>query len=181
MLRILEYSIYDLLRSRWMYIYFGFYFLLTMTLFWLSGNISGVILSLMNVVLVLVPLVSMVFGVTYFYNSKEFTQLLLAQPVRRKDIFLGQYIGVSSSLALCLLIGVGLPFIVYGIFATPQWSNYLTLLAAGVLLTFISPASRCGWPSATTTASVVWPLDLPVAVVCGNLRRDLPAVIVVVL
>lgn len=137
MLKILKYSIYDLLRSRWMYIYFGFYILLAATLFWLSGDVSGVILSLMNVVLVLVPLVSMIFGVTYFYNSREFTELLLAQPLRRRDIFLGQYLGIASSLSICLAVGLGIPFLVAGPASGPDWLNYVMLIVVGVILSFV--------------------------------------------
>lgn len=137
MFRILKYSIYDLLRSRWMYIYLGFYMLLTFTLFWLSSNISGVILSLMNIILVLVPLVALLFGVTYYYNSREFTELLLAQPLKRIQIFLGQYFGLSLSLNLCLLLGLGIPFVIYGLAWSDELNNYLTLMGVGIMLTFV--------------------------------------------
>lgn len=137
MFKILKYSFSDLSRSRWTYVYTGFYALLTMSLFLLSSDLSKVIISLMNVVLVLVPLIAVVFGVMYYYNSREFTELLLAQPIKRTDIFLGQFLGVAGSLAGSLLVGVGLPFLFYGILGSAEISNYLILLVTGVCLSII--------------------------------------------
>jgi Cu-processing system permease protein len=91
----------------------------------------------MNVVLLLCPLIATIFGVMYYYNSREFIELLLAQPIKRTSIFFGQYLGVSSSLALSWLIGTGFPLLLYGIFWSPQSSNALILLLCGVLLSFI--------------------------------------------
>ncbi|HFA48595.1 MAG TPA: ABC transporter permease [Bacteroidetes bacterium] len=140
MLKILKYSIFDLMRSRWTYIYCGFYLLLTMSFFWLSTDLSKTIISLMNVILVLIPLIATMFGVMYFYNSREFAELLLAQPIKRIHIFLGQYLGVAISLSLSLLIGVGAPFIFYGVFGSGEIWNYMVLLMVGVFLSFIFSA-----------------------------------------
>lgn len=137
MLKILKYSFLDLIRSRWVFIYALFYFLFAMALFWLSGDFSKVIISLMNVILVLVPLIATMFGVMYYYNSREFTELLLAQPIRRTHIFLGQYLGVALALSLSLLLGLGLPFVLYGSVNTPEAANFMVLLMVGVFLSFI--------------------------------------------
>ena len=140
MLKILKYSFYDLVRSRWTYIYCGFYLLFTLALLWLSSDLSKVTISLMNVVLVLVPLIAMMFGIMYYYNSREFTELLLAQPVRRTDIFLGQYLGVALSLSASLLVGIGLPFALYGIFSSAEIWNFSMVLLVGIFLSFIFSA-----------------------------------------
>lgn len=137
MLKVLKYSFYDLMRSRWSYLYFGFYLLFTLSLLWLSGDVSKVIVSLMNVVLILCPLIATMFGVMYFYNSREFTELLLAQPMRRSSIFWGQYLGLAGSLSLSLLLGIGIPFLFYGITASARIWDFFMLLVNGVLLSFI--------------------------------------------
>jgi Cu-processing system permease protein len=137
MLKVLKYSFYDLMRSRWSYLYFGFYLLFTLSLLWLSGDVSKVIVSLMNVVLILCPLIATMFGVMYYYNSREFTELLLAQPIRRSSIFWGQYLGLAGSLSLSLLLGIGIPFLLYGIVATAGIWDFFMLLVNGVLLSFI--------------------------------------------
>ena len=53
------------------------------------------ITNLMNIALILCPLISIIFGTMYFYNSRDFIELLLAQPIKRKAIILGQYLGLS--------------------------------------------------------------------------------------
>ena len=137
MFKILKYTLFDLSRSRWSYIYFGFYLLFTIALLVLSGDVSKVAISLMNVILILCPLIATMFGVMYFYNSREFIELLLAQPIKRSDIFLGQFFGVALSLSLSLVLGVGLPFIVYGIVMSGEIWNFITLIGNGVALSFI--------------------------------------------
>ncbi len=137
MLKLVKYSIFDLMRSRWTYIYCAFYLLLTLSLLWLSNSLSNVIISLMNVVLVLVPLIASMFGIMYYYNSREFSELLLAQPLQRTHIFVGQYLGVAVSLSLSLLIGIGGPFLLYGIVGSAAVSNYFMLLVVGVVLSFV--------------------------------------------
>ncbi len=140
MFKIFKYSFFDLARSRWAYIYTAFYLLLATALMWLSGDLSKVIISLMNIILVLVPLIATMFGVMYYYNSREFTELLLAHPLKRSNIFFGQYLGVAGSLSASLLLGLGLPFLFYGIFQSPQIFNFLILLVVGVMLSLIFSA-----------------------------------------
>ncbi|WP_062061432.1 ABC transporter permease [Aquimarina longa] len=140
MLKILKYSFYDLMRSRWSYVYFLFYLLLGTVLLFLNNDLSKAIITLMNVIIVLVPLIGTIFGVMYYYNSKEFTELLLAQPLKRNAIFLGQYLGVSLSLTMSLVLGIGIPFILYGIFRSDSIWNFSLLLVTGTFLTFIFTA-----------------------------------------
>ncbi len=94
----------------------------------------------MNVIIILVPLIGTIFGVMYYYNSREFTELLLAQPVKRSSIFLGQYFGVATSLSMSLVIGLGLPFVFYGIFNSNAIWDFTLLLVTGGFLTFIFTA-----------------------------------------
>ncbi|MGB8704582.1 MAG: ABC transporter permease [Gillisia sp.] len=140
MLKILKYSIYDLMRSRWSYIYFLFYLLLGAVLLFLNHDLSKAVITLMNIIIILVPLIGTIFGVMYYYNSREFTELLLAQPIKRSSIFLGQFFGVATSLSLSLVIGLGLPFILYGIFNSSAIWNFSLLLVTGAFLTFIFTA-----------------------------------------
>jgi len=76
----------------------------------------------------------------YFYNSKEFTELLLAQPLKRSAIFLGQYFGVAGSLTLSLVLGLGIPFILYGLLRSEAIWDFTLLLVTGAFLTFIFTA-----------------------------------------
>lgn len=140
MLKILKYSFYDLMRSLWSLVYLVFYTLLGFVLLFLNNDLSKAVITLMNVIVILVPLIATIFGVMYYYNSREFTQLLLAQPVKRSSIFMGQYLGVAGSLSLSLVFGLGIPFMLYGLFVSDAIYDFLLLLVVGSFLTLIFTA-----------------------------------------
>lgn len=125
------------MRSRWSYVYFLFYLLLGFVLLFLNNDLSKAVITLMNVIVILVPLIATIFGVMYFYNSREFTELLLAQPLKRSSIFLGQFLGVAGSLTLSLVLGLGLPFLFYGLIKSDVILNFSLLIVIGAFLTFI--------------------------------------------
>jgi Cu-processing system permease protein len=128
------------MRSRWSYVYFLFYLALGFVLLFLNNDLSKAVITLMNVIIVLVPLIGTIFGVMYFYNSKEFTELLLAQPLKRSSIFLGQYLGVAGSLTMSLVLGLGIPFVLYGLFRSDVIWDFSLLLITGAFLTLIFTA-----------------------------------------
>lgn len=128
------------MRSRWSYVYFLFYLLLGFVLLFLNNDLSKAVITLMNVIIILVPLIGTIFGVMYYYDSREFTELLLAQPIKRSSIFLGQFFGVATSLSMSLIIGLGLPFVMYGLFNSGAIWDFSLLLVTGGFLTFIFTA-----------------------------------------
>lgn len=136
-LKILKYSFFDILRSRWTFIYFLFFLLSGFGLLYFSSNLNSGISSLMNVVLAIIPLISTVFGAMYYYNSREFAIMLLSQPMKRKTIFIGQLIGLSVSLALSFGVGIIIPFAAYGLFNSGEIWNFGILVVVGILLSFI--------------------------------------------
>ena len=140
MYKILKYSFFDLLRSKWTYVYFLFYLILGLALLFLNNDVTKAVITLMNVIVVLVPLIAIVFGIMYYYNSREFARLLLAQPIRRSSIFAGQFLGVAVSLTGSLVLGLGIPFLLYGLLESPAIWNFLILLVLGALLTLIFTA-----------------------------------------
>ena len=137
MIKILKYSLADLLRSRWSLIYFLFYLVLGFVLLFLNTDLSKAIITLMNIIVILTPLIGMVFGIMYFYNSREFTELLMAQPIKRSWIYFGQYLGIALSLSASVVLGLGIPFMIYGLTASGEIWNFVTLLVNAVFLTFI--------------------------------------------
>lgn len=140
MLKVLKYSFFDLSRSYWSYCYLIFFLITTTVLLYLSQDLFKVMVSLLNIVLILTPLIGIMLGTMYFYNSREFAELLLAQPIKRTSVFLGQYLGLSLSLTLSYILGMGLPFILFGVFGTEHTVDFLMLMTVGVLLTLIFTA-----------------------------------------
>lgn len=132
MIRIVRYIFYDILRTRFIMFYTLFLLISTIAMFQLSGDTGRVVLSMLNIVLMVVPLVSIVFTTIHFFNSYEFIELMLAQPVARKVIFLGEYLSVASSLCFAFLFGTGVPMLVFG-----AGASAMTLLFCGLVLTLV--------------------------------------------
>ena len=113
MFKLSKYVLYDIVRSKVVLAYTVFLFLVSFSLFNMEENSSKAILSLLNIILIVVPLISMIFTTIHYYNSYEFIELMLSQPMSRHKILLSEYGGVSLSLLSSLLIGVGIPVLVY--------------------------------------------------------------------
>ena len=132
MARIVKYVFYDLLRTRFILLYTILLLVSTIVLFQFDSDPGKIVLSLLNIVLMVVPLVSIVFTTIHFFNSYEFIELMLAQPVNRRVIFLSEFFALALSLCLAYLIGVGIPIFLYG-----ASSGGLTLLFTGLILTLV--------------------------------------------
>lgn len=130
MLRIVRYVASDILRGRIVLAYTGFLLAASFGLFNLGGDTAKALVGLLSLVLLIVPLVSLVFATTHFYNSQEFVELLAAQPLPRTTILLAQMIGVALALSAALLAGIALPVVLYAFGATG-----LTLIGVALLLT----------------------------------------------
>ena len=136
-MKIFKYTFYDLVRNRWMVSYTAFFLLLTLALLFISPDLAKVAISLSNITVILTPLVGILFGVMYYYGSTDYIQFLLAQPISRRSIFAGMYAGMATSLTGSLLIGIGLPMILYGIIGSPALSTLLVVLLMAVTLSII--------------------------------------------
>ncbi len=132
-----RYSALELARSWWTACYCLFFMVLAFAFFAFGEEPAQAVVSVLNVVLLVVPFVSIVMGVLSFYTAREFAELLLAQPVGRLTVFFGQYMGTAASLALAFAIGLGIPFVWYGWNAREQSGTLVALLFGGILLTFI--------------------------------------------
>src|SRR6478672_6959704 len=132
MLKISKYVLYDILRNRVMLGYTAFLFIVSLSLFQMEENSSKSMLSLLNIVLIVVPLISMIFSTIHWYNSYEFIELMLTQPISRKKVISSEYTGISSSLVMAFLIGVGVPVLIYNFDSTG-----MGLLLIGSMLTLV--------------------------------------------
>ncbi|MDX5324873.1 MAG: ABC transporter permease [Bacteroidota bacterium] len=141
MIKVIKYSLSDLLRNRWVWAYVLFFWATVFGLHYLRGDGGQVLVSLLNIIVLFVPLISLVFSLMYMYQVREFIELLLAQPVSRWSIFLGYYLGVTIALGLALVIGIGVPILLVGTgVAGDAW---MTLIAVGVFETAIFAAIAC--------------------------------------
>lgn len=132
MLKLSRYVLYDILRNKVVIAYTVFLFIVSFSLFQLEENNSKAILSLLNIALIVVPLISMIFTTIHYYNSYEFIELMLSQPLSRTSILLSEYTGVALSLLSAFFTGVGIPVLLFAFDETG-----LALLFTGGALTLI--------------------------------------------
>lgn len=132
MIRILKYVALDILKNKIVIAYAVVLLLLSLSAFTLEDNAAKGILTLLNIILLTVPLVSVLFATIYVYNSNEFIELLVSHPVNRSMIWQALFTGVSGSLSLAFFTGAGLPIIFFAPFKTAA-----IMIVVGVLLTII--------------------------------------------
>jgi Cu-processing system permease protein len=129
---IIKYVLLDLFRNKVMLSYTLILAVLATSVLGLDNNPSKGLLSLLNVTLLFVPIITILFATIYFFNSSEFTELLLSQPIRREHVILAEYAGIALALSAAYGVGVGVPllFLVSG-------TESLVLVTSGILLTLI--------------------------------------------
>ncbi|MBI2487476.1 MAG: ABC transporter permease subunit [Deltaproteobacteria bacterium] len=140
----------DAVRNRWFFFFALVFMILDSTVAY--SGITGVrentffkpALSLLNLVLILVPLMALIMGANSFTGARESWELLLIQPISRKEAILGKYLGLGAAITATILLG----FICAGIililnFGLDEISHFLFLVILSVLLslTFLSIAS----------------------------------------
>lgn len=132
MKKIIKYVIIDILRNKIVLAYTVFLLLISFSIFNLEDNSAKGLLSLLNIILIVVPLVSILFSAIYVYNSAEFLELLVSQPLKRKTIWISFFLGVASSLSLAFFVGAGIPILFYEATATG-----CMMLVTGLLMSVI--------------------------------------------
>lgn len=132
MKRLPFYILYDILKNKIVVAYTIFLFLVTLGLFQIEENNGKAILSLLTIVLLVVPLVCMIFTTIHYYNSYEFIELMLSQPISRTRLLLSEFVAVSLALLIAFLFGVGAPVLFY-----TQSSIGAAFVLAGLVLTLV--------------------------------------------
>lgn len=132
MLKIVKQIIKDILRNKVILFFTLFLFVTSFSMINLQDTPEKGMVSLMNVVLFAIPLLSLIFCVIYLYNSLEFIELILSQPVQRKTIWNAFFLSLAGAFFISILIGIGIPVVLYS-FSTIG----LTLVAVCILLTWV--------------------------------------------
>ncbi|MBS1559092.1 MAG: ABC transporter permease subunit [Bacteroidetes bacterium] len=132
MMKIAKYVAYDIIRNRFVLLYTLFLLIVTGSMYSLDSDAGKSTLSLLNIILLVVPLVSVIFTTMHFFNSYEFIELLLSQPVNREKVFISEFLSVALALSFAFIIGVALPTVLLANSAAAVY-----LIFSGVLLTFV--------------------------------------------
>lgn len=135
--RIIKFINLDILKNRIVLVYTLLLSVLSWSAFSLEDNSTKGLLTLLNIILLTVPLVSVMFSTIYIYNSSEFIELLLSQPIKRSKIWWSLFFGLTLSLLLAFFIGAGIPILYYA----PTDVGFMMLLVGFFITTiFVSIA-----------------------------------------
>lgn len=132
MKKLLKYVMADIIQNKIVMIYTVLLLVISFSVFNLEDNAAKGLLSLLNIILIIVPLICIIFSTIYIYNSAEFIELLVSQPLKRRTIWLSIFSGLASSLSLAFFIGAGIPILLYHADATG-----FTMIAMGLFLTIV--------------------------------------------
>ena len=161
-------------RSRWTQIFAAIFAVLSVAVaasgYILSGG-SGVqdfartTSSLVQLVLLLVPMTSLVIGVLSLAPDRGQAELLFSQPVSRRSVLLGQLLGLFGALAAAQAMGLGAAgLVIFSRSGDSGAGSYAALFAGSLVLTAVflgiaallssgSPGRRA---RALALALVVW-------------------------
>jgi Cu-processing system permease protein len=127
----------EVIRSRWFAVYAGFFFALAEGLLRFSGGAERAVLGIGTASLMIIPLATLLQSTIYVYNAREFTELLLAQPIRRGSLYLALYLGLALPTAASFALGTALPFALRGFGDAGQRAQLFAIVAIGVALTLV--------------------------------------------
>lgn len=130
--RIVKYILLDILKNKTILFYSLLLAMLSWGVFSLEDNQTKGVLTILNVILLTVPLVSVIFSTIYIYNSSQFIELLLSQPIKRNRIWIGLYLGLATALVLSYLIAAGIPILIFA-----EFKIAITLILSGCLMSMV--------------------------------------------
>ncbi|MFN3300864.1 MAG: ABC transporter permease subunit, partial [Sediminibacterium sp.] len=111
--KIVKFILLDILKNKIVVLYTLLLAVFSWSAFGMEDNSTKGILTLLNLILLTVPLIAILFSTIYIYNSSEFIELLLSQPIKRKKIWSSMFVGLITSFILAFTIGAGIPLLIY--------------------------------------------------------------------
>lgn len=132
MIRILKYVILDILKNKIVIAYTIMLALFSWSAFGLEDNAAKGLLTVLNIMLLTVPLMSVLFATIYVYNSGEFIELLVSHPVKRSKIWQALFTGLSASMVTAYILGAGIPLLIFA-----DWDIALMMVTVGSALSVI--------------------------------------------
>ena len=130
--KIARFILFDILKNKTIILYTVLLFIISWSVLGLESNFTKATLSLLNIVLLVVPMMSVIFSTIYVYNSSQFVELLLSQPVPRSKVWFNIFLGLSTALVLAFLLGCGIPILLYSSIETG-----MSLIITGCFLSVI--------------------------------------------
>ena len=117
MATVFKYILRDLFRSRFL-IGYAIFFIATAEVLIRLVSYERAVLALLEIVIPLVPLITLIFVIVYLYDAQKIAEMLLAQPLARGSLTLSLYASLICATCFVPSAAVALPFILHGQFST---------------------------------------------------------------
>lgn len=134
---VLRHELRSVLRNRGVLVFGVGTLFLTDIVVRLTGSAPRAMSTLLNLVLLVVPLVTMMAGIISWHASREFNELLLTQPVKRTSLFTALYLALVLPLAGAFSLGLLLPLAWHRVVDPASSMLVVTTVGSGLALTFI--------------------------------------------
>ena len=134
---VLRHEFRALRQNRGVLLYGVALLLMTEVILRLAGSAPRALSAMLNLVLLVVPLVTIMFGVISWHASREFNELLLTQPVRRSSLFSALYLGLVGPLAITGVLALLVPFVIHRAITADAVPLLLATLGSTLALTFV--------------------------------------------
>jgi len=145
LLLLIDREVRESWRNRWFLLYAAAFAVLALALSWLSlagaagtgfAGLGRTAASLLNLVLLVVPLMGLTLGAGAIAPERERGSwlYLLAQPLSRLEVVLGKFLGLLASVLAAVFLGFGIAAFAIGRGTGGEWGAFLGFVLATALL-----------------------------------------------
>ncbi len=137
----------DNIRNKWITTLITIFVILTIATSYFAGSreadssslgeMEDTITVLLSISVILIPLIAIMLGYATISGECESGSLyvVLAYPIRRREVLLGKFIGLGAVIVFSTIIGFGTGGIIIAVLAgTSKWTGYLMFIALTILL-----------------------------------------------
>lgn len=137
----------DNIRNKWITTLITIFVILTIATSYFAGSreadssslgeMEDTITVLLSIFVILIPLIAIMLGYATISGECESGSLyvVLAYPIRRREVLLGKFIGLGAVIVFSTIIGFGTGGIIIAVLAgTSKWTGYLMFIALTILL-----------------------------------------------
>ena len=137
----------DNIRNKWITTLITIFVILTIATSYFAGSreadssslgeMEDTITVLLSISVILIPLIAIMLGYATISGECESGSLyvVLAYPIRRREVLLGKFIGLGAVIVFSTIIGFGTGGIIIAVLAgTSEWTSYVVFIGLTILL-----------------------------------------------
>ena len=143
---LIEKELLDSIRNRWFYTFLAIFMVLSFSIIYMGiikntglgfESFNKTTASLLNLILFLVPMITLLLGSTSISGEREHgtMNLMLSKPISAVEFIFGKYCGMATALILTITVGFGLMGMVVAFkVSIADAKSYLIFVMLSILL-----------------------------------------------